>query len=248
MGKLIKGVSDLATWCKENNRILLIDEWDYEKNFPISPSDVTHGTNKKVWWKCKKHNHIWQMEISNRTSGKQNCPYCSGRKVLIGFNDLQSQYPSLALEWHPTLNGGLTPSQVTCRSGKRIWWCCKNGHSWGTSVSHRVLEKTGCPYCSGKRLLKGFNDLATKYPEIAAEWNYDRNNGLSPTEIIYGSAKNVWWKCRKGHEWKASLNTRTGKLKTGCPVCSPHTSFPEQAILFYLSKYFSDVSYHNRAC
>lgn len=54
---------------------------------------------------------------------------------------------------------------------------------------------------------------------IDAEWDYEKNNklGLDPTKLTYGSGKKVWWKCKNGHEWKAScLNRR----ETGCPYCA----------------------------
>lgn len=37
------------------------------------------------------------------------CPYCTGRKVLAGFNDLASLFPKLAKEWDAELNGAAAP-------------------------------------------------------------------------------------------------------------------------------------------
>jgi hypothetical protein len=68
--------------------------------------------------------------------------------------------------------------------------------------------------------LKGYNDLATLFPEIAAEWNIEKNRGKTPDMILAGSHSKAWWICSKGHEWFADIHSRTGKEKCGCPVCA----------------------------
>ncbi|MFG6379111.1 MAG: zinc-ribbon domain-containing protein [Lachnospiraceae bacterium] len=61
---------------------------------------------------------------------------------------------------------------------------------------------------------EGINDLATLKPELAQEWSE-----IKPTEVSIGSHKKVLWKCRHGHEWEASIKSRTIN-GTGCPYCS----------------------------
>ena len=66
--------------------------------------------------------------------------------------------------------------------------------------------------------MEGVNDLATTHPEIAAEWDYERNGGLNPTNVVAGSSKRVWWRCPEGHAWQAIIYRR--KAGGGsCPVC-----------------------------
>ncbi|MFC1597080.1 DUF4268 domain-containing protein [Planctomycetota bacterium] len=66
------------------------------------------------------------------------------------------------------------------------------------------------------------NSLASKYPAIAAEWHPTKNGNLTPTDVVAGSNRIVWWKCAKGpdHEWRAMPSSRTGNKKSGCPFCS----------------------------
>jgi hypothetical protein len=109
---------------------------------------VSHKSNKKVWW-LGKCGHEWEAIINNRSKGR-GCPYCANKKVISGFNDLETQNPTLALEWHPTKNGSLTPKMVTANSGKKVWWLGKCGHEWETRVSHRS-NGSGCPYCCGQK-------------------------------------------------------------------------------------------------
>ena len=112
--------------------------------------DVMANSHIKVWWKCDK-GHEWQVRVASRTSGGSGCPICSGRKVLAGFNDLQTKEPRVAAEWHPTKNGALKPTMVTVGSTKKVWWKCPLGHEWKTVVYSRATgRKCGCPECAGK--------------------------------------------------------------------------------------------------
>lgn len=157
-------------------------------------------------------------------------------KVKKGLNDLQTVCPEIAREWHPTKNGDLKPSDVSYGSSKKVWWLCKLGHPWEDTVAHRKQGRK-CPYCSGKKVLIGFNDLATTRPDLASEWHPTKNGTLKPTDFTKGSEKKVWWICPRGHEYPARISNRTHGR--GCSVCNreKNTSFPEQAIFYYLSKY-----------
>lgn len=85
--------------------------------------------------------------------------------------------PQVAAEWHPTLNGALTPQKVTAGSSRRVWWICGEGHVWRTAISNRtnLRKRTGCPVCAGnidqKKLLR--------YEAIArqAAMEYERSAG-----------------------------------------------------------------------
>ncbi len=193
----------------------LMAEWNWEKNAEFNPNQLTHGSHKKVWWKCIK-GHEWQATIVDRNN-RHGCPYCSNKRVLKGYNDLLTINPTLANEWNYEKNNELTPSDVMPNSGKKVWWKCKNGHEWQATIGSRNGGR-GCPYCSGYYVIKGQNDLQTVNPSLAKEWNYEKNNGLTPTDVMPNSGKKVWWKCKNGHEWQASINSRNNGI--GCPYCS----------------------------
>jgi len=69
-------------------------------------------------------------------------------------------------------------------------------------------------------VLKGFNDLATTAPKIAAQWHPELNGSLTPQMVTAGSRKKIWWHCAEGHVWKAVVYSRAGVQKSGCPVCA----------------------------
>ena len=236
--KVITGVNDLAA-----TNTKLASEWNYERNNGLRPIDVMPNSNKKVWWQCNK-GHEWQATIASRNNGR-GCPICSSKKVLKGHNDLATLNLKLANEWNYEKNGNLKPEDFTCGSDKKVWWKCKNGHEWQASIVNRTKGRA-CPYCSNKKVLKSYNDLATMNPKLACEWNHEKNRNLKPEYFTISSGKKVWWKCNKGHEWQSTINNRN--KGQGCPICSSErsTSFPEYAILYYLEKYRIQVIHRHK--
>jgi len=130
-------------------------------------------------------------------------------------NSLVAVHPELVAEWSEK-NLSLTPDSITFGSNKKVWWKGACGHEWETSVKARSNGEK-CPICSGARVVSGINDLSTLKPELASEWS--EKNEIKPTEVSIGSHKKVLWKCKLGHEWTATVKSRTIN-KTGCPYCS----------------------------
>ena len=190
----------------------LAKEWHPTKNGSLTPMDVSFNFYKKVWWLCPK-GHEWEARIADRNKGS-GCPYCSGRKVSDN-NRLQTLNPSLSKEWHPTKNGSLTPMDVSFGCHKKVWWLCPKGHEWEATVNSRSNGQ-GCPYCAGKRV--GYeNCLQTLNPTLAKEWHTTKNISLTPKDVTVSSNKKVYWQCSKGHEWQATVNSRSNGQ--GCPAC-----------------------------
>lgn len=108
----------------------LAQEWDYEINESLTPDMVTCGSGKKVGWRCSEKRHRYKAKVHHRTNGS-GCPYCSGR-MATKENNLAVLNPKLAIEWHHTKNGSLTPYDVTVSSAKKVWWSCLNNakHSY----------------------------------------------------------------------------------------------------------------------
>ena len=138
----------------------LVSEWS-EKNLPLTPDDITFGSNKKVWWRgaC---GHEWQTSVKARSNGEK-CPICSGARVIAGINDLTTLEPLLVKQW--SKKNKIKPTEVSIGSHKKVIWRCKKGHEWEAVVKSRTINKTGCPYCSHNKVLAGFNDLATLLPD-----------------------------------------------------------------------------------
>lgn len=190
----------------------LAKEWHPTKNGDLTPNDATCGVNKKVWWQCSK-GHEWEAAISSRNRGS-GCPYCSNKKVCID-NSLAILNPELANKWHPTKNRSLTPYDVTCGSGKVVWWQCEKGHVWKASTYTRN-KGIGCPYCAGQKVCAD-NSLNKLNPELSKEWHLTKNGELTPNDVTCNNNKKVWWQCFNGHEWESTIyNRNSGR---GCPYC-----------------------------
>lgn len=213
------GENDLAS-----THPALAAEWHPEKNGTLTPQDVTYGSRRRVWWRCGR-GHEWRAAVSSRTAGA-GCPVCTGRRVEPGENDLASAYPAVARQWHPGRNGALTAAHVSPYSNRRVWWLCPRGHAYQAGISARTMNGTGCPYCTGRRVLAGFNDLATRQPVLAGQWQAALNAPLTPQMVTPGSHKKVWWQCADGHVWMAAVHSRAGPQKCGCPVCAGRGARP----------------------
>lgn len=210
------GENDLATLCPD-----LAAQWHKSKNGALTPQDVRPGSHRRVWWQCGK-GHQWRAVIAARTAG-EGCPVCAGKVVIPGENDLASQFPEVAGQWDGEKNGELTVEMVAAHSNRKVWWTCEKGHSWQAAVAARTRRSSGCPYCAGRKVLAGFNDLATVEPFVAMQWHPTLNGSLTPEQVTAGSRRSVWWQCSLGHVWKARVHSRTGKQRCGCPVCAGKT-------------------------
>jgi hypothetical protein len=193
----------------------LINEWHPTKNGDLTPYNTTYGSVKNIWWICQKgHEYVSRP---NRRSHGSGCPYCDGKKVLKE-NSLGFLFPDIASEFHHIKNNK-TVNDYAGKSNKSVWWVGKCGHEWKAPISNRTDKKSGCPYCTGVKLCKD-NSLGFLYPEIAKEWNKDKNEGLTPFNYTSKSERKVWWKCSVcSNEWEALISNRT-QNNSGCPMCN----------------------------
>lgn len=81
---------------------------------------------------------------------------------------------------------------MTAGSNRPVWWRCEKGHAYRTIIAQRVQRGNGCPYCANRKVLVGFNDLATVQPLVAKEWHESLNGALTPEMVTAGSHKKVW--------------------------------------------------------
>lgn len=230
--KLLHGRESLA-----KKRPEIAAQWHPTKNGDFTPDELPSSSSVWVWWKCPK-GHEWENSINGRKTDA--CPICLNRYVVSGQNDLATTHPEIAKQWHPTKNGELTPQHVHAGSHVRAHWVGPCGHEWDTTVAARMRNTAGgCPVCNGKQVLQGFNDLATRHPELAAELHPVKSAHIDPTKIVSGDYK-VWWQCKHGHEWEATIGARI--RGTGCPNCRRQTSWNEQALGYYISKIYPDTA------
>lgn len=220
----------------------LFSEINIEKTLEEYPNlnidTLPRCTSMKVWWKCKNGHDYFACVIS-RSRLHSSCPYCSGRKPILGETDLETwchknNREDILDEWDYDKNIK-SPIDIKPTSKTKCWFKCPLGHSYLKNLSNKTIRGDGCPICNNKQILSGYNDLKTwcinnNRKDILEEWDYNKNL-IKPEEIFPGTAKKIWFKCQNGHEYIQPLYNRTGPQKCGCPYCVHHKSAPE--LLFY---------------
>lgn len=235
-----------STWYRKWDFISLADshpeialEWHCTKNGKWTPNDFPAGSEVVAWWQCSKYkNHEWQAHLYSRTAPRgHNCPFCARAKAValrarpktdrapskksprkpkpgVAYGWLSKVNQKLASQWHPYRNGELTPDSVSAHSNKMVWWQCRKGHDWQARVGVRNNGHRPCPVCSMDK-----KSLASRYPDVAAEWHPTKNDKLTPRDVVATSTEHVWWLCAANHKWRATIANRTYQ-GSGCPFCA----------------------------
>ncbi|WP_369899769.1 zinc-ribbon domain-containing protein [Bacillus manliponensis] len=133
----------------------------------------------------------------------------------------------LLSEWHPTKNEGIDRNEITYGSYEFIWWICSEGHEWGATIYER-MKKRECPKCLRKKKTeermaekeeKQPKTLIEADPELAKQWDFEKNDFIAPDDVSLDERKYRWWKCSRGHSWEDSINSRYQEKST-CPYCA----------------------------
>lgn len=127
---------------------LLASEWDPAND--RRPEDVAAGSDYAAAWLCRTDaTHRWIAAVSSRPAHGAGCPFCAGKRPT-DRNRLDLNRPTLAMQWHPTKNGDLTPADVTTGSNRRVWWICPQDstHVWCVQVRARAVDGDGCKWCA----------------------------------------------------------------------------------------------------
>ncbi|TXK35128.1 hypothetical protein FR742_38360 [Nonomuraea sp. C10] len=130
----------------------LLRQWDYAKNAPLTPNDVSVSSSRKVWWACEKaEDHQWAASVGKRTAGR-GCPYCSGTRVSSS-NRLSTKRPDIAGQLNADLSG-ISADDLSVGSNRAVWWNCPidpRHEPWTAPVIRRTgghkRKGAGCPSC-----------------------------------------------------------------------------------------------------
>lgn len=206
----------------DERTVLLRNEYDYTKN-PIKDINNIILMDKKIkyYWLCPL-GHSYEMTMNKRYYYKYNCLICSGKIVLPGYNDLESQNPDVLQYWDYEKND-IAPNEITATSGKKAWWKCEKGHSYESKIAsknNKNFRNTGCPYCTMQRRIPGENDLFTVYPNLKEYWDYEKNNGIDTTTLALNTMKKYYWICENGHSDIRSISSLVSTGKYLCNYCN----------------------------
>jgi hypothetical protein len=66
-----------------NKHPKVASEWDYEKNYPITPKNIKPRARRKYWWICPEKGHSYSASPDNRVGRGSRCPYCYGNRKIV---------------------------------------------------------------------------------------------------------------------------------------------------------------------
>lgn len=212
IGKVrIAGFNDVFTLYPE-----LESQWS--KKNTCNPLEVPFST--PVWWVCPRSGGQWKSTIHSRVKyGEANgflSPFVTGKKVLAGFNDIATTHPHVLQYWDYAKNQNVDPHSVSASSGTLAWWLDDDGNSYQMTIEKKCARGQGSPFKAGKRV-SDTNSLAACYPELAAQWDRNRNSN-TPDDVTCGSSKKVWWICPDtGLSWQSTPKSRVHSGHTRSP-------------------------------
>ena len=185
----------------------LIHQWDITRNGKINPFDISKNSSKIIDWICPESYGTWKASIKNRASSTLSSPFMINKKVKKGYNDLITLRPDLAEQWDYESNE-ILPDEVTPGSSKKVSWVCPITHErFIDSIKNRNRAKSNdSPYVLRKKLLTGYNDIASLYPQCIKHWSI--NNIVTPDKEIAINLKNkkfLWVDNETGKEFEDTL-------------------------------------------
>jgi hypothetical protein len=180
--------------------------WDAPQN--AEPATMVPASSyRPASWRCVI-GHSFQR--SPRAMQKDaTCPRCS--KGANTHAILAKLKPGLASQWDPEKNSGVAFATLDATHASPLWWRCPNGHGFQRPPL-RMLADDVCPTCALAKV-----SLLVVVPNVAAEW-HPTKNAVAPNEVEFDHAMNAWWVCPNGHEYQATVRSRT-KSNRRCPTC-----------------------------
>ena len=192
---------------------------DYRETFRLLTTQATcaRGFSDKQREHAKRRIALGEPPVGARVSREALREVYRTRR-FPAWRSLGARHPELVAELHPTRNGSLDPFAVPARSHRKLWWLCESGHEWAARVYNRA-SGTQCPVCQrnharGARMVHTVRERA---PALLAEVHPTMNSGLEVASMAAGSHRKVWWRCEKGHAWRAEVQSRV--RGSGCPRC-----------------------------
>ena len=206
--------------------------WSKDENGELTPFMFTPGSNYPAIWKCPKCGNTWQAPISGAVQRKvTSCRTCSmkdngktiTRAKTMKHGSLAEKCDVLLKQWDYEENKDLSPYDIPLNYSKPVNWKCDVcGYKWPSSPNSRIAGRNGsvagCPHCTGRVPMAGEDDFETKYPDIAKEWDYKKNEGVLPSQIKPFTNTKYFWICPAcGNSYPAYPGSRV--KGHGCPRC-----------------------------
>lgn len=237
--KVFSGETDFFTKCFEAR-----DMWDYKLNKDIEPTDTFPNSNKRAYFKCEKGHSTYRKIMDFYHSPK--CPECEKQNTKLVY-----QFPNTRLFWNAEKNADVNLDDIVQSSRYNAYFSCPHcKYEWISQVS-LWNKRRYCPCCGfdgtdgsveRNQSIIAQNPIITfkmANPQDAEMWCYDLNGDMTPDNVLYGSNKKAYFRCKNGHVFDKVIYDMTasdGKPR-GCPYCKPKyiKAYPGQNDFFTVS-------------
>ncbi|MFM9378079.1 zinc-ribbon domain-containing protein [Gordonia sp. VNK21] len=187
----------------------------------LRADEIRASSHAIVWMICDRF-HVYKRKATiHGTAKSAQCPVCTNQTFVPGVNDFATTHPAQSACFIRPGPTGATPETRSARSRAIATWRCDHGHEFITSFAKMAHDhRNECSCNNHKRLNRGFSDLASRNPVLAAQFDTERN-GTTPDKVDAGSHIHYWWTCPAGHHFQASPKNRMtcGKYSNGCRQC-----------------------------
>ncbi len=145
-----------------------VQYWDNDNNDELTLFMFGTGSERSFSWICDR-NHSSKGEIGVKLqswlkTGTITCAECANinRSIPKAGESLGDLLPHIATQWHPTLNGELTPYDVKPHADQYAYWLCESGHITYALIRSRTLGHA-CGECrnnSKSKVEQAFRELS----------------------------------------------------------------------------------------
>lgn len=220
--EVLKGYNDIASM-----NPLALRYWDYNKNGDNTPETVYYRSHVQYWFRCgeghsflKRPNEFY-LQLNNVGMSAEGCPVCSGNRLLIGFNDLETMFKELVDSYWDFSRNKKKPNEVLAYARTDYWWkCVKCGKSFLICNGKRVQGLGLCEDCRVIKSISNFetevyNEVKKLYPNAKSQVQFD---GMTydiyvPDRKLVIECNGVYWhsdavsRYTDGNHNKKRLNT-----------------------------------------
>jgi len=184
----------------------------------VSPTSATSAK-----WICPDCSGKYYSLVNEMVSGETDCPYCNGRMVLPGFNSLARKHKEIAKLWSP--NNPKSADEVLPNVTVLAKWICPDCSGEYNAPINEMTDGTyTCPYCTDRMVLKDYNSLYVRFPDVAKKWS--PNNDKTAFEVLPTVSVPAKWICPDcTGEYNAPINEMTDGTYT-CPYCEDRMVLP----------------------
>jgi hypothetical protein len=223
-------------WCIDNNRLDILDRWDYELN-DLKPNEITYGAISSFYFKCPRGIHSSELKNIGIITRNKNCKLICDKCNSFG-QYLIDTYGENALNnyWNYEKNN-IDPFGIPTHWNDKVYIKCqeKEYHrSYLVSCSNFSSGGNRCPYCnrnSGK--VHPLDSLGKLLEDKGLLSLWSNKNKKSPYKINIFSHEEVWWKCPDGiHDDFLRIISNSNLYEFRCPECE--SSKGEKRINDYL--------------